>query len=397
VERGFPPAEYEARWSRVSVAMTEAGLDAVLVTSEANFRYFSGFDSQTWVSPTRPRYLVLRRDNEPVAVVPASNVSGMRERTPIADIRWWNAPNPTDEGVSAVTAALCDSARRFGAIGAELGPESRLGMPAGDFLRLIEALRPIETRDAARLMTAMRMVKSPLEVEKIERIAGIVSEGFAALPHISSGSRSVRDLCRRLSVELLSRGADKVAYLVGEAGQGGYETIMMGPADYALTAGDIVFIDTGCQFDGYFCDFNRNYAVGRPTDIASDAHQTIFRATDAGIAAVRPGRSANEVWQAMADVVEKRGRLTGYVGRMGHGVGLSLTEPPSIHPDDETVLVPGMILTLEPSMTYPYSGSHGSVAKLMVHEENILVTEDGCRLLSRRAPIDIPRLDAAEG
>ena len=71
------------------------------------------------------------------------------------------------------------------------------------------------------------------------------------------------------------------------------------------------------------------------------------------------------------------------VGRMGHGLGLQMTEPPSIMKNDKTVLEKNMIITLEPSMEY-------NTGKMIVHEENILITENGCELLTTRTPKSLP-------
>jgi Xaa-Pro aminopeptidase len=270
-------------------------------------------------------------------------------------------------------------------------------MPAADFLRLGEAIRPIVFRDAMPLISGLRMIKSPREVERVATIAGIASDGFAALPSLVSGLTSLRQVCQALALELVRRGADKTPYLVGESGAGGYESLIMGPDDRALDRGDIVFIDTGSTFDGYFCDFDRNFAVGAPAKVIQSAHATMYRATEAGLAALCPGRTTGDVWRAMAKVIEEAGGRAAHVGRMGHGLGLSLTEPPSIHPEDRTILVPGMVLTLEPSMTYEWPTASGSVTKLMVHEENVVITEDGSRLLTRRAPEEMPLLDIGDG
>jgi Xaa-Pro aminopeptidase len=68
---------------------------------------------------------------------------------------------------------------------------------------------------------------------------------------------------------------------------------------------------------------------------------------------------------------------------LGHGLGKVMTEPPSVRPEDHTRLVPGMVLTIEPSAMY-------GPGKILVHEENLVVTKNGARLLSRRAPLEIP-------
>ena len=73
----------------------------------------------------------------------------------------------------------------------------------------------------------------------------------------------------------------------------------------------------------------------------------------------------------------------GSVGRMGHGLGLQLTEPPSIMQSDQTILEKNMIITLEPSIEL-------SNDTILVQEENILITEDGYKLLSTRTPEKLP-------
>ena len=71
------------------------------------------------------------------------------------------------------------------------------------------------------------------------------------------------------------------------------------------------------------------------------------------------------------------------VGRMGHGLGAQLTEWPSLTANDRTPLEPGMVITLEPGMEF-------ATGKLMVHEENIVITENGAEMLSKRAAIEMP-------
>ncbi|MEJ2654780.1 MAG: M24 family metallopeptidase, partial [Acidihalobacter sp.] len=115
------------------------------------------------------------------------------------------------------------------------------------------------------------------------------------------------------------------------------------------------------------------------------AYRTLYHATEAGLAAARPGASCSDVFRAMQQVIAADGYDTGNVGRMGHGLGMQLTEWPSHTPSDNTRLSPGMVLTLEPSLTLAPDRS-------MVHEENIVIHEDGAHLLSRRAPPELPEI-----
>ncbi len=132
-----------------------------------------------------------------------------------------------------------------------------------------------------------------------------------------------------------------------------------------------------------FCDFDRNYGVGRVDDATQRAYETLWHATEAGLAAIRPGASCRDVYSAMQAVLARGKEQGAAVGRFGHGLGMQLTEVPSIAAFDETVLQENMVLTLEPSLAY---GEH----RLMVHEENIVVRASGAEALSVRAPEWLP-------
>ena len=183
----------------------------------------------------------------------------------------------------------------------------------------------------------------------------------------------------------MGRGADTVPYIVSTAGKDGSDDAIRFPNDRALVEGDVLFIDTGAEIDGYFCDFDRNFAIGRASDATQRAYDLAYRATDAGIAAVRPGARACDVWTAMADVLASGGAKGGGVGRMGHGVGLHNTEWPSLMATDQTVLQEGMVLAIEPGYDF-------APGKMMLHEENVVVRSDGAELITRRAAREIPIL-----
>jgi Xaa-Pro dipeptidase len=383
----FPPAEYRRRVEAIRQRMIAADLDCLFLTSEKNIRYLTGFQSQTWVSPTRPRYVLLPVEGEPVAIVPTSNEAGIRATTWLEDVRTWPAPRPADDGVSLIVEALRELAARGGGIAAEIGPEMRVQMPIADFRR-IEAALGAPFLDAGPVLRPVRMIKSVDEVARVRRSADHASEGFARLaPRLRPGLTE-RDVARILHAQLVELGADSVPYLVPVSGPHGYDQINMGPTDRPLARGDLLIIDVGATWRGYFCDFDRNFALGHASAEMRDAYVRVFAATEAGLAAVRPGCTAAEVWRAMAGVVDPGGHAATPVGRMGHGLGLDLTEPPSLAPDDHTILAPGMVITLEPSLALP--GVAGLARRLMVHEENIVVTPTGCEILTRRAPPELP-------
>jgi len=365
--------------------MQAADFDALLVTSEQHVQYFTGFVSQFWASPTRPWFVVVPAKGALVAVVPEIGGSGMAA-TWVEDVRTWPAPMPDDDGVSLLADAIIEIAGPAGCVGAELGSEMVLRMPINDFEWVRDLIKPVTIADGTQVLRELRGIKSVAEVEKIRHVCEIVSDAFEALLGKLRAGMNEWEASREMRIDVLKRGADTSPYMMGSAGAGGYDNIIMGPTDRVIKNGDILIIDTGTTFDGYYCDFDRNYAFGRPDDDAQRAYDVVFQATEAGLAAARPGATTTDLWRAMNEALEAGGALGNNVGRLGHGLGVQLTEWPSNKAGDNTKLVPGMVLTIEPGMEF-------KPGQMMVHEENIVVTEDGCKLLTRRAPDEMWVID----
>jgi Xaa-Pro aminopeptidase len=380
--RGFLESEFEQRTTRAQAKMSELKIDAMLLTTEPNVRYFSGFFTQFWLSPTRPWFLLVPLQGKPIAVIPTIGMVGMLD-TWIDDVRCWSSPQPGDDGISLLGSAIQELPARYGRIGVSLGAESHLRMPAQDFQVLRDKLAATEVVDCSRLLLELCSIKSDAEVEKIKYVCELTSDSFHALPEFASVGDSEREIVRSMRMDLLKRGADNTPYIVSASGPDGYDNIIMGPTDRKLENGDLLIIDTGTVFDGYYCDFDRNFAFGHASDNAKRAYETVFKSTDAGFEAARPGATTSDLWRAMWSVLEAGGAEGNDVGRMGHGLGAQLTEWPSITATDNTELRPGMIMTLEPGMSYDNG-------KQMVHEENILITESGAIMLSRRAAAELP-------
>lgn len=380
--RGFPRAEYEARTARAQALMAAEGLAGLLLTTEAEIRYFSGFHTLFWQSPTRPWFLFLPAEGKPVAVIPEIGAALMR-RGWIEDIRTWSAPAPGDDGLSLLTGLLAPLARAGERIGLPMGHETVLRMPLADYRRLMDGLPGLRVADCTGIIRALRMVKSPAEIEKIAHVCAIGSRSFDRVPAMAREGLPLEDLFRAFRREALAQGADDVPYLVGGADRGGYHDVISPPSRRPLQRGDIVMLDTGMTWDGYFCDFDRNFAIGAADDPSRRAYDVLWRATEAGLAAARPGATCRDLFHAMRTVTAEMDPGGGDVGRFGHGLGMQLTEWPSHAGFDDTVIEEGMVLTLEPSLGY-------GDGRVMVHEENIMVRSHGAELLTRRAPPDLP-------
>lgn len=148
-----------------------------------------------------------------------------------------------------------------------------------------------------------------------------------------------------------------------------------------------MMLDTGMTWDGYFCDFDRNWAIGAADDASRRAYDVLWRATEAGLATAKPGATCADLFHAMQAVISEldsgNAGSDGDVGRLGHGLGMQLTEWPSHVSWDQTVIEENMVLTLEPSLSY-------GDGRIMVHEENMVVRAGGAELISHRAAPELP-------
>jgi len=380
--RGFTDDEFSARTRNAQSRMASMELAGLLLTSEPDVRYFTGFHTLFWQSPTRPWFLYIPAQGKPIAVIPEIGAALMQQCW-IDDIRTWNAPQPTDDGISLLTELLTPLATSGAQLGVMKGHETILRMPQADWERLIEALPKLRITDATQLVQGLRMVKSPAEIEKLSHICAIGSAAFSQATEFIVAGTPLEEIFREFKCAAIGLGADDAPYLVGAASQGGYTNVISPPSRRPVQAGDILMLDTGCTWDGYFCDFDRNWAIGHASDLAHRAYDVLWRATQAGIDAAQPGNTCRDLFQAMSTVIAEMDENHGSVGRFGHGLGMQLTEQPSHAAFDETELKENMVLTIEPSLSY-------GNGLMMVHEENIVVHAKEAKLLTTRAARELP-------
>ena len=163
---------------------------------------------------------------------------------------------------------------------------------------------------------------------------------------------------------------------------------MLGPSpQFRLAPGDLLFVDSGAVVDGYWGEFNRMAVVGEPTETQRRHHDAIREIVTRSVdETLQPGKSFRQVIEEMAGFYRnlnyEESQFSNYLGppfmHLCHGIGLASSEPPFVRLDSDDVLEPGMALSCEAylrddGMTY------GS-------EEDIVITENGCDVLSERDP-----------
>ena len=373
----FLEAEFYQRTEKTQKLMYERGLDAILLCTEAEVRYYTGFRSLFWQSPTRPWVVVIPQRGKPIAVIPEIG-RDLMERTWGDEIITWPSPRREDDGVSLLVKVLKGSNK----IGLLKGEEASLRMPLNDFETLNSKING-SFIDCSDLVKEVRLVKSELEINIIRQVCSIASCAFDRAHQLFHIGQPLDQAFRDFKIALLEAGAEEVPYLVGGAGQDGYLDVISPPSSQPLKNGDILMLDTGSSLKGYFCDFDRNWAIGKASNLAKTAYSKLYNATEVALKKIRPGMTCAQVFSLINSSL---GEGDSDIGRMGHGLGIQLTEYPSLMLNDKTVLRENMVMTIEPSLSY-------GDGLMMVHEENICIRDGEPELLTKRAAEELPVLD----
>ena len=373
----FLEAEFYQRTEKTQKLMYERGLDAILLCTEAEVRYYTGFRSLFWQSPTRPWFVVIPKRGKPIAVIPEIG-RDLMERTWVDEIITWPSPRREDDGVSLLVKVLKGSNK----IGLLKGEEASLRMPLNDFETLNSKING-SFIDCSDLVKEVRLVKSEVEINIIRQVCSIASCAFDRAHQLFHVGQPLDQAFRDFKIALLEAGAEEVPYLVGGAGQDGYSDVISPPSNQLLKNGDILMLDTGSSLKGYFCDFDRNWAIGKASNLAKTAYSKLYNATEVALKKIRPGMTCAQVFSLINSSL---GEGDSDIGRMGHGLGIQLTEYPSLMLNDKTVLRENMVMTIEPSLSY-------GDGLMMVHEENICIRDGEPELLTKRAAEELPVLD----
>ena len=229
---------------------------------------------------------------------------------------------------------------------------------------------------AQDLISRMRMIKDDSEIDRMSEAARIAECALAAILSSFKPGVTEKEIASRLVGRLLQSGSDPELpfFPIVSFGENAANPHAL-PGDRALREGDLVLIDWGAGYEGYCSDITRVFEVGDIHPELEKIAQFVKEANAAGRAAVKPGVLASDVDQATRKVISDAGYGEFFIHRTGHGLGREAHEEPYISAFDNTALLPGMTFTIEPGIYLPNRGG-------VRIEDDILVTEDGCRSLT---------------
>jgi len=355
--------------------MEAAGLDALLLFSGPNLTYLAG-SSVTELTSGRAWYLLLPREGEPALVVQRWRERQARQETWIDDVRAYQ--KLSEAPLEELERAWADRGLGAARVGVELGAEMRLGITVEEFERIKAHFAGATFVDASSLLWDLRLVKDEGEVRNVRRACAITGAAFARLFSEVRAGMTAAEVVRRMKIYSIELGGSS-PWVLASIGRGHYEWGTEVVDETPLEPGDLVWMDAGCAVGGYWSDYSRAAVIGAPSAAQRELWQAVHDATAAGVERIRPGVPVADIAGPCDEAMRALDGdgvipLSTLAGRIGHGLGLDVTELPHIAPYDSTVLRPGMIVTVEPAIATADGTFHV--------EENVLVTETGCEVLS---------------
>jgi len=366
----FSPDEYDARLSILRQVMSNRGLDACIFTSMHNIAYYSGF---LYCSFGRPYGLIVTTDNS-ITISAGIDAAQPWRRCHGDNITYtdWHRNN------------------FFRSILSVTGKNIILGIE-GDQLSITqkslldEFLEPRAFLDISNDTMLQRMNKSDAELDLIRQGAAVADiGGYAIKDAVKSGARELdvamagRDA---MELEIARRFPDSeyrdtwVWFQSGINTDGAHNPV----TSRKLQLGDILSLNTFPMISGYYTALERTMFLGEVDKVSLDIWEANIAAHEYGISLLKPNISCAEVTQKINKFFEDRGLLQYRTFGYGHSFGVlshyyGREAGLELREDIDTILKPGMVISMEPMLTIPNSqpGAGG------YREHDILIiTENG--------------------
>src|ERR1043166_2688850 len=365
-EAPFPEQEYRDRYERAQALMDSNGLDALVVSEKNNYWYFSGLISYQLDHIQRPQICILPKSGKPLLLVYGNDKAKAKALPWVGEVRaYTDVPFPE----AMIAGSLKEMGLGEAKLGFELGDDQRLGFPANYLLRLTEALPKAEIKDGTAALTEMRVIKSAPEIEFMRKACEISVKAYdRCLPQLHPGMTR-HEIADKLYISMIEEGAHPrhPGFLMLNSSTR-YD-------DRRYNKGDRMVADFGACYEGYYGDITRMAIFGAATEEHPNHPRMACRLIDRCFEAMQPGSPIAEISRVANRELLKRGYQTvESPKRIGHGIGMSRAEPPSLNEVETELYRPGMVLALEPKVRSATSAVH--------LEEDILITDKGQEFLT---------------
>ncbi|MBI4830443.1 MAG: aminopeptidase P family protein [Candidatus Lindowbacteria bacterium] len=348
-----PYAEWKARIDKARKLMRENKIDLLMLWSRQNCRYFAGFTSVHWHLPSiQPLVALIPVEGEPVAITGEFFRWTVEAQSWIRDIRTQSDVHHVRserELPREVAATVKEMGYGKGNIALEMGSlgHTWIPRPLNDIQTLMKELPDAKFVDGDKVIWGCRLIKSPLEIDRLTKAAAIHRQSMAAVAEQYRPGMTEQDVGKIFLLTAYENGADWVLpghIMCGLEKEGVYDTGYHFDG-VIINRGDVLSVDMIVRYKGYWADMGRMIYVGPPSENFRKSWETIGKGFDAAVETAKPGVRAKDVWAAVNKVVEDGG-LAGFE-MYGHGIGMDIQEPPVVSGTDEMVLEAGMTFEIE--------------------------------------------------
>jgi len=366
----LPEQPMADRLSRLLELMQQQDLDAAAINPGPTLTYLTGMRMHLM---ERPTVLLVARSGAAALVLPQLEqlkLGGAR-----MDIQPYLYPDNPATWQDAFSAAF----RGLGLRNDRIGVEPR-GMRYLELNFLQFAAPDCVLVDGSAAFEDLRLHKDPGELDKMQQAAQIAQKALRETLKTVRPGQTEKQIASELVIALYRAGSDielpfQPIVSSGENSANPHAS----PGERALREGDLLLFDWGASVDGYFSDITRTFTVGNVEPELERIGSIVRDANAAGRAAARPGVPASAVDKAARGVIADAGFGEYFTHRTGHGLGMEAHEAPYIREDNDTILEPGMVFTVEPGIYLPGLGG-------VRIEDDMVISPDGAYSLT-----DLPR------
>ena len=327
--------ERDRRYRAIRAMMEEKDLSILIVASNAmwtgHVRYFSNYP------PTYGNiYMVFPREGYPTQFVLTKGAEQVASKGWVRDSR--QTSNYPDAIVKRIK-ELDYKGKRIGLVGVE-------NISFKIFEHLKKELPSVTFIDATREVFNLRMIKSEEEQALVRECAWIADRLFSRVKEVSKVGARESDIYAELNYFMWKQGVESGFNPIGSGRLP--MSMSLSPSDRVLGPEDNLLLELTPRFQGYYTQLTIVHPLQDPSPRMKEFLDITFAAQKAGLNLMKPGNRAGDVARAMKNIVEKSGYTFPYRG--GHSMGHDLDEPPAIVVEDETILSPGMVIVVHPSV-----------------------------------------------
>ena len=346
---------------QLQAAINDKGLDAAYISDPMTINYLTGFYSDP---VERVLALVLFDNSEPFLFAPALEVEAIKDTG-------WSYPVYGYLDHENPFAMIADYVHHHAGTPVNWGIEGE--SLTVDRLRALESVLPNArfNTDLSPLIAQMRMIKSPDEIAKLNEAGKWADFAFKVGFEAVQIGKTEQEIAADLEYALKQHGINKMSFdTLVQAGPHAAEP-HGATSDNKIKNHQLVLFDLGTIVDGYISDASRTIAVGSLDDKQKDIYKVCLEAQLAAQDAAKPGITAEELDKVARDIITNAGYGKYFIHRLGHGMGSSEHEFPSIMEGNTLELQPGMCFSIEPGIYIP--GFAGVRIEDCVH-----ITDNGC-------------------